>query len=216
METDACEFGIGIVQMQEQHPLAFLNKPLSVAHLQLSIYEKEFLALIMAIERWRPYLQHSEFIVKTDHQSLTCLDDHTLQSPLQRKAMARLMGLQFKIVYLQGAENLGGDALSRIGHLMTIQARSEVQPTWMQEVINTYITDPDAHARLTQLAISSPDTHGYELTQGLNRLNGRIWLGKNSALQTKSFLPYIPVQWGAIQARKLPISASRDYLCGTV
>lgn len=185
VETDACESGIGAVLMQEQHPLAFLSKPLSVAHLQLSIYEKEFLALIMAVERWRPYLQRGEFIVKIDHQSLTFLDDQTLQSPLQRKAMARLMGLQFKIVYRQGAENLAADALSRIGHLMTIQARSEVQPTWMQEVINTYITDPDAQARLTQLAISSPDTHGYELTQGLIRFNGRIWLGKNSALQTK-------------------------------
>jgi hypothetical protein len=56
IETDACDSGIGAVLMQEQHPLAFLSKPLSAAHQQLSIYEKEFLALIMAIERWRPYL----------------------------------------------------------------------------------------------------------------------------------------------------------------
>lgn len=99
--------------------------------------------------------------------------------------MARLMGMQFKIIYRQGAKNLAADALSRIGHLMSIQARSEVQPAWMNEVINSYITDPDAQARLTQLAISSPDEHGYELTQGLIRFHGRIWLGANSALQTK-------------------------------
>ncbi|KAK1669332.1 hypothetical protein QYE76_057491 [Lolium multiflorum] len=118
VETGACNFGIGAVLMQDQHPLAFLSKPLSSTHQQLSIYEKEFLVLLMAIERWRPYLQRGEFIIKTDHHSLSYLDDQTLQSPLQRKAIARLMGLQFKIVYRQGAENKAADALSRIGHLM--------------------------------------------------------------------------------------------------
>ncbi|KAK1608397.1 hypothetical protein QYE76_032070 [Lolium multiflorum] len=57
VETDACDLGIGAVLMQDQHPLAFLSKPLSSTHRQLSIYEKEFLALLMAVERWRPYLQ---------------------------------------------------------------------------------------------------------------------------------------------------------------
>jgi hypothetical protein len=51
VERDACDSGIGAVLMQDQHPLAFLRKPLSIQHQQLSIYEKEFLALIMAVER---------------------------------------------------------------------------------------------------------------------------------------------------------------------
>jgi hypothetical protein len=185
VETDACDSGIGAVLMQDQHPLAFLSKPLSIQHRQLSIYEKEFLALIMAVERWRPYLQRGEFLVKTDHSSLTFLEKQELQSPLQRKAMARLMGLQFKIIYRQGAENHAADALSRIGHLMTIQACSAVHPAWMQEVVNSYATDPAAQTRLTQLALSSPDEHGYELNQGLIRFQGRVWIGANAALQTK-------------------------------
>jgi hypothetical protein len=185
VETDACDLGIGAVLMQDQHPLAFLSKPLSSSHQQLSIYEKEFLALLMAVERWRPYLQRGEFVIKTDHHSLSYLDDQNLQSPLQRKAMARLMGLQFRIVYRQGAENKAADALSRIGHLMTIQACSTVQPAWMQEILNSYTTDPDAQKRLQQLALSSPDEHGYELAHGVIRFNGRIWIGANSALQTK-------------------------------
>jgi hypothetical protein len=75
VETDACDLGIGAVLMQEQHPLAFLSKPLSTAHQQLSIYEKEFLALLMAVEKWRPYLQRGEFVIKTDHHSLSYLDE---------------------------------------------------------------------------------------------------------------------------------------------
>jgi hypothetical protein len=120
VETDACDLGIGVVLMQEQHPIAFLSKPLSKQHLSLSIYDKEFLALLMAVERWRPHLQRAEFLIKTDNHSLCYLDDQTLQSPLQRKAMARLMGLQFKIAYRKGAEKLAADALSRVSHLMAI------------------------------------------------------------------------------------------------
>jgi hypothetical protein len=43
VETDACDTGIGAVLMQDQHPLAFLSKPLNSQHQQLPIYEKNFL-----------------------------------------------------------------------------------------------------------------------------------------------------------------------------
>lgn len=157
VETDACDTGIGAMLMQDDHPLAFLSKPLSAVHQQLSIYEKEFLALLMAVDRWRPYLQRDEFVIRTDHHSLCFLEDQNLQSPLQRKAMARLMGLQFQIKYKKGAENHAADSLSRVGHLLAIQACSEAQPAWLQEVVNSYATDPDAQRRLAELALQSPD-----------------------------------------------------------
>ena len=75
IETDACGDGIGAVLMQKGQPIAFLSKALGDKHQHLSIYEKEFLALIMAVERWRPYLQHQEFIIKTDHKSLAYLNE---------------------------------------------------------------------------------------------------------------------------------------------
>jgi hypothetical protein len=168
VETDACDTGIGAVLIQDQHPIAYLSKPLGTNHLTLSIYDKEFLALLMAIERWRPYLQRAEFLIRTDHHSLCYLDNQTLHSPLQRKAMSRLMGLRFKISYKKGAENLAADALSRVGHLMIIQHCSEIQPAWLQEVLNSYVTDHEAHRRLTELAVMSPDENGYALIQGVS------------------------------------------------
>lgn len=172
-------------QMQDNRPLAFLSKPLSATNQFLSIYEKEFLVLIMAVEKWRPYLQRQEFIIRTDHKSLAYLNEQQLQSDLQKKAMTRLMGLQFKIVYKQGKDNTAADSLSRISHLFTTQALSEVKPLWIQEVLNSYTTDKHAQELLTQLAIKSPNEQGFSLHQGIIRLGDQVWVAENSALRTK-------------------------------
>lgn len=60
-----------------------------------------------------------------------------------------------------------------------------LQPRWLQEVVNSYVTDPEAQKKLTELAVSSPDEHGYTLNAGIIRFRGRVWIGANSALQTK-------------------------------
>jgi len=43
-------------------------------------------------------LQRKEFIILIDHKSLAYLNDQNLHLDMQRKAMTRLMGLQFRIV----------------------------------------------------------------------------------------------------------------------
>jgi hypothetical protein len=120
MEIDAYQDGIGAVLMQQGQPIAYLSKALGQKHRNLSIYEKEFLALVMAVEKWRHYLQRQEFTVVTDHKSLAYLNEQNLHSDMQRKAMTRLMGLNFKIVYRQGKHNMAADVLSRVAHLMVI------------------------------------------------------------------------------------------------
>ena len=51
VEIDACVEGIGAVLMQSGQPIAYLSKALGDKHKNLSIYEKEFLALIMVVEK---------------------------------------------------------------------------------------------------------------------------------------------------------------------
>lgn len=51
VETDACDVGIGAVLTQDGHPIAYMSKALSPKHQVLSTYEKEFLAVLLALEK---------------------------------------------------------------------------------------------------------------------------------------------------------------------
>ena len=182
LETDACATGIGAVLSQQGHPIAFLSKALSDQNQKLSIYEKEFLAIMLAIAKWRPYLQNGPFVIKTDHKSLCYLENQVLGSDLQKKAMTKLIGLQYSFQYNRGVDNQAADALSRVGHFMQLSAISVAQPIWLLEVLNSYEMDPAAQELLQALAISNEDHPGYQLKDGLIRLHGKIWIGANSGL----------------------------------
>lgn len=75
IETDASDLGIGAVLMQEGHPISFLSKAFCLRNQALSTYEKECLALIMTVDKWRSYLHGKEFILRTDHKSLLLLTE---------------------------------------------------------------------------------------------------------------------------------------------
>ncbi|GJW92659.1 reverse transcriptase [Tanacetum coccineum] len=73
METDASGIGIGAVLQHEGHLIAYLSKTLAPKHQALSTYEKEFLAALMALDKWRGYLLDIHFKIKTDHFKLKYL-----------------------------------------------------------------------------------------------------------------------------------------------
>lgn len=116
METDASDLGIRAVLMQNNHPVAYLSKALGPRNQALSMYEKECMAILLEVEKWRPYLQHQPFLTKTDHKSLQHLTEQRITSKLQQKALIKLMDLQYTIQYKKGAHNATADALSRCEH----------------------------------------------------------------------------------------------------
>lgn len=89
----------GAVLMQKGQPLAYLSKALSPKNLGLSVYEKELLAVVMTVVKWRHFLMGYHFIIKTDHQSLKFLLEQRLTTTLQYKCFAKLLGLDYEIQY---------------------------------------------------------------------------------------------------------------------
>lgn len=82
LETDVSGYGVGAVLMQEGRTIAYMSKTLCPKNQVLSIYEREFLAVLMAIQKWRNYLSGHKFFIKTDQQALKHLLDQKTMSPV--------------------------------------------------------------------------------------------------------------------------------------
>jgi hypothetical protein len=83
IDTDACDTRVGAVLQQDGHPIAYMSKPLSPKNRGLSTYEKECIAILMVVEQWRAYLQHQEFLIRTDQKSLVHLEEQRLTTVWQ-------------------------------------------------------------------------------------------------------------------------------------
>lgn len=112
LETGACDTCIGAVLIQEAKPLAFMSKALRVKNQGLSTYEKEYLALPMAVKQCRHYLELGTFTIHTDHESLKYLLYQRITNQIQKKRLSKLMGLTYQVLYRKGRENKVIDDLS--------------------------------------------------------------------------------------------------------
>lgn len=113
VECDASGSGIGVVLMQDSRPIAFFSRTLKGSNLARSTYEKEMIALIAAVQKWRPYLLGNKFIIRTDQKSIRHLLEQTITTEAQQKWLVKLLGYDFKIEYKKGLENTTADSLSR-------------------------------------------------------------------------------------------------------
>ena len=176
IETDACEYGVGAVIQQESHPIAYLSKALRPRTKGLSTYEKEYLAIVLAVEQWRPYLQFGEFVIKTDQRSLVHLEEQRLHTPWQQKAFTKFLGLQYRICYRKVSENGTMDALSRrpVSASEQLHAITACQPAWLQEFVRGYDQDPKTQQLVTQLAIAPVVGGKFTLHKGIVHFSGWV------------------------------------------
>jgi len=56
IETDDSDIGMGVVLMQDGHPISFLSKAFCSRNQALSTYEKKCPAILMVVDKWRSYL----------------------------------------------------------------------------------------------------------------------------------------------------------------
>uniref|UniRef100_A0A2N9H581 Reverse transcriptase/retrotransposon-derived protein RNase H-like domain-containing protein n=1 Tax=Fagus sylvatica TaxID=28930 RepID=A0A2N9H581_FAGSY len=113
IECDASGFGMGFVLMQGGRPMAYYSQAFKGKNLFLSTYEKELLALVFSVKKWKPYLFATIFTIKTDQQSLKHILEQRVGTPMQQKWISKLLRYHFVVEYKQDKENKEADALSR-------------------------------------------------------------------------------------------------------
>jgi len=159
LETDASDYAMGAQLGQRDkegriHPIAFMSKTFSGPELNYKVYEKELMAIVLAVKEWRSYLVGSPhpIIVHSDHKNLTYfLKGSQLNGRLTRW-YEELLQYDLIIKYCKGSENQRADALSRYPH-------PEEKPENNYPLLKEH---PDGTFRIATLTI---DTWSKELQQ---------------------------------------------------
>lgn len=118
LQVDASNDGLGAALTQNQAGrevvIAYASRLLSDQEKKYTTTEKEALALVWAVRKYRPYLEGYHFLAITDHVALRWL--MKLQDPTGRLArwVMELQQHDFEVQYRKGALNQVADALSRI------------------------------------------------------------------------------------------------------
>lgn len=200
IEADACGVGIGAVLMQGGRPIAFFSKALGPKAAGQSIYEKEAMAILEALKKWRHYVLGSKLIIKTDQQSLKFMMGQRLVEGIQHKLLLKLMEYDYTIEYKSGKENLVADALSRLPQKEAVADRCHpmtvVIPEWIVDIQRSYENDVQAHKILSLIGTAADPDREYKLEAGLLKYKGRIYVGEATDIRRQLITTYHSSSFG--------------------
>jgi hypothetical protein len=120
LEVDVPGFAMGAVLLQKKedskkHPIAYYSKTLSAAECNYDVYDLKLLAIVNALDHWRPYLAGSphKIIIYSNHQNLLYWKEpHKISRQVAREVLM-LSEYNFEIRHIKGVSNRRADALSR-------------------------------------------------------------------------------------------------------
>lgn len=117
--TDASSIAVGAVLQQRRkgcwEPLGFFSKKLTATEVKYSAFDRELLAIYLAIKHFRYFVEGREFTIYTDHKPLTtALLTKTERSPRQTRHLDYVSQFTADIQHIQGKDNVISDALSRV------------------------------------------------------------------------------------------------------
>lgn len=117
IRTDSSSYALGAVLLQgegsDEHPIEYASRLLTPAERNYSTTEREALAVVWALKKFRGYVEGSEITVASDHQPLKWL--LSLKSPSGRLARwaLEIQSFNLKVQYVPGKANVIADMLSR-------------------------------------------------------------------------------------------------------
>lgn len=182
VESDASGYGLGMVLMQENRPIAFFSQALNQKGGEKSVYERELMAIVFTVQKWRHYLLGHRFIVRTDQKSLKFLLEQRVITPEYQKWLVKLMGYQFDIQYKPGLENKAANALSRIKHLPSLMALSLPAVVQLEQLSREVETDEKLRKIVVELKADPSTWLNYSVKEGQLLYKGRLVLPVGSTL----------------------------------
>lgn len=117
--TDASEYAVGAVLQQyiddDWRPVAYFSKKLRPPETRYSTFDRELLAVYLAIKHFQYFIEGREFFVLSDHKPLTyALAFHTDKyTPRQIRHLDFIAQFTTDIRHIKGNANSVADALSR-------------------------------------------------------------------------------------------------------
>ena len=117
--VDASDHCVGAVLQQfidqQWQPLAFFSKKLSPTQSRYHTFGRELLAVYLAIQHFRHYLEGRTFHVLTDHKPLTYAINltSTRHSPRELRHLSYIAEFTTDLRYVKGSDNVVADSLSR-------------------------------------------------------------------------------------------------------
>ena len=119
--TDASDVAVGAVLQQcindQWCPISYFSRTLKPAETRYSTFDRELLAIYLAIKHFQYFIEGREFYVLTDHKPLTyALSSHSNRhSPRQTRHLDLISQFTSDIRHVKGVDNPVADALSRVG-----------------------------------------------------------------------------------------------------
>lgn len=182
VESDASGVSLGVVLMQKQRPIAYFSQALTERQRLKSVYERELMAIVFAIQKWRHYLVGRKFVVRTDQKSLKFLLEQREINMEYQKWLTKILGFDFDIHYKPGMENKTADALSRKNPVTELFAVSVPVSIQLEEVGTEVERDAELSKVVEELR-KDPKTHPeYALVQGRLLRQGKLVIPKTSRL----------------------------------
>ena len=139
--TDASGYGMGAVLMQEhdgiEKPIAYASKLLTKAEKNYSVTEKEGLAVVWALKKFKTLIYGYPIEIFTDHQALVHLFRNKISEGRLGRWCLSVQDFNPSITYRPGKRNILPDCLSRLREETgTTSENDESEPSAVRLVRN--------------------------------------------------------------------------------